>query len=214
MTKAETLDTLLDSAIECFSKHGYDGASLREIARNASVTLSTIHFYFPSKAELYTAARRYAWGQIDDERHSLLTGIEGQSEHVTLEDLIHCLALPVVRRALSPDERDRALVFVVRSNMTFASSSETGSMFHLADRTANRWVDGIVACCPGLSREDAFWAFSYMISAIYSWQLVDHRYEHIIGAEPERSIEAVSRDIVAFCGGGIRSMENIRTPAS
>lgn len=212
MTKAETLDTLLDSAIECFSKFGYQGASLREIARNASVTLSTIHFYFASKAELYTAARRYAWGQIDDERHALLSEVEERARGVTLEELVHCLAIPVVRRALSPDPRDRALVFVVRSNMTFASSSETGSMFHLADRTAGRWVDGIIACCPSLSREDAFWAFSYMISAVYSWQLVDHRYDHMIGAECGRSIDAVCQDIVAFCSGGVREIENQRRP--
>mgnify|MGYP002784821489 CR=1 FL=1 len=210
MTKAETLDMLLDSAIECFSKFGYQGASLREIARNASVTLSTIHFYFASKAELYTAARRYAWGQIDDERHALLSDAEGRSGDVSLEQLVYCLANPVVRRALSPEPRDRALVFVIRSNMTFASSSETGSMFHLADRTASRWVDGIIACCPGLSREDGFWAFSYMISAVYSWQLVDHRYDHMIGAERGRSIDTVCKDIVAFCSGGIREIEKKR----
>jgi AcrR family transcriptional regulator len=61
MSKAETIDALMESAIHCFSQHGYEGAALRDIAAEAGVPLSTIHMYFGSKAELYTAIERKAW---------------------------------------------------------------------------------------------------------------------------------------------------------
>lgn len=44
---------ILESAVTRFSGHGLDGASIREIARDADVSLAMVHHYFGSKDELY-----------------------------------------------------------------------------------------------------------------------------------------------------------------
>jgi AcrR family transcriptional regulator len=51
----ETRQRLLDAASALFSEHGFDGASVREIARSASVSVATVHHYYGNKAGLYGA---------------------------------------------------------------------------------------------------------------------------------------------------------------
>lgn len=57
-TKTRQLDTkkrLLKAALDIFSKHGYDAATTRSIAKKAGVNESLIHRYFDSKHGLFLA---------------------------------------------------------------------------------------------------------------------------------------------------------------
>jgi AcrR family transcriptional regulator len=45
-------DRIIETAEELFSKHGFDGTSIREIAKQADVNLAMINYYFDSKKGL------------------------------------------------------------------------------------------------------------------------------------------------------------------
>lgn len=49
----ETWQRILDSAEALFSKGGYDGASTREIAKAAGVSINTLHYHCGGKKNLY-----------------------------------------------------------------------------------------------------------------------------------------------------------------
>lgn len=51
-----TREAILRSALGAFSRHGYDGIGVREIARKAGVTAVLVNRYFGSKEELFAAA--------------------------------------------------------------------------------------------------------------------------------------------------------------
>ncbi|MEV0057369.1 TetR/AcrR family transcriptional regulator [Saccharopolyspora shandongensis] len=51
---AATRQAILDSAITAFTRHGYDGVGLREIAAAAGVTAILVNRYFGSKEALFT----------------------------------------------------------------------------------------------------------------------------------------------------------------
>ncbi|MFC3455077.1 TetR family transcriptional regulator [Amycolatopsis speibonae] len=51
---AATRQAILDSAITAFTRHGYDGVGLREIAAEAGVTAILVNRYFGSKEALFT----------------------------------------------------------------------------------------------------------------------------------------------------------------
>lgn len=208
MSKAETLNSLMESAIHVFSRDGYEGASLREIARNANVPLSTIHFYFRSKSDLFAEVGRQAWIEIDQERSAHLEqAMSANANQPTLDMLVYALAYPVVRRALSKSRRDLAQLYILRSHTSHLEPGISDHMLKVADRSMGRWIDPMQQCCPELGREDMIWAFSFVIGAIYSWQLIDHRYDSMMGADVvERSIAEVTSDIVAFCARGIEAM--------
>jgi AcrR family transcriptional regulator len=49
----DALTRILDSAETLFAQQGYDGASTREIAAMAGVSIQTLHYHCGSKSELY-----------------------------------------------------------------------------------------------------------------------------------------------------------------
>jgi AcrR family transcriptional regulator len=53
---AATREAILQSAVIAFTRHGYDGVGVREIAQSAGVTAMLVNRYFGSKEELFTEA--------------------------------------------------------------------------------------------------------------------------------------------------------------
>lgn len=64
LSKQVTQDRIIDAAIHVFSESGYDGASLRTIARRADVNEVTLFRYFPRKLDLFVAAIQAAACEI------------------------------------------------------------------------------------------------------------------------------------------------------
>ncbi len=60
----DTRAALLSAAARAFSRRGYDGASISEIASDAGLTSGAIYAHFASKAELFVATLR-AYGERD-----------------------------------------------------------------------------------------------------------------------------------------------------
>lgn len=58
---AATRDAILHSALAAFSRNGYDGIGVREIAQAAGVTAVLVNRYFGSKEELFGAAVEMAF---------------------------------------------------------------------------------------------------------------------------------------------------------
>lgn len=52
----DTRARILDAARQAFGEHGFDGATLRDVATRASVDPALIHHYFGSKQRLFVAA--------------------------------------------------------------------------------------------------------------------------------------------------------------
>jgi AcrR family transcriptional regulator len=50
-----TRERLLDTALRLFRKHGFDGTTMRDIARAAQVSVGAAYYYFPSKEALVHA---------------------------------------------------------------------------------------------------------------------------------------------------------------
>lgn len=53
---AATREAILHSAVIAFTRHGYDGVGVREIAQSAGVTAMLVNRYFGSKEQLFTEA--------------------------------------------------------------------------------------------------------------------------------------------------------------
>ena len=55
LSGSERRRAILDAGMRVFAKHGYERASMREIARSAGITTPVIYDHFPSKCELQIA---------------------------------------------------------------------------------------------------------------------------------------------------------------
>ncbi|MGZ0217615.1 MAG: TetR family transcriptional regulator [Acidimicrobiales bacterium] len=65
---AERRVQLLDVAMTVFSEHGYHGASMNDVAKQAGVTKPVLYQHFPSKQDLYLEL-------VDDVSHRLGTAV-------------------------------------------------------------------------------------------------------------------------------------------
>jgi len=59
-----TRDAILETAIDCFARAGYEGTSMSAVARSAGVTQPLMHYYFASKDDLWRAAIGMAFSEM------------------------------------------------------------------------------------------------------------------------------------------------------
>jgi AcrR family transcriptional regulator len=76
---------ILQSALQLFSDHGIDGASIREVAKGAGVSLAMVHHYFGSKDDLHRAVIDSMYAELATMREMLVSAIAGSE---SIDDLI------------------------------------------------------------------------------------------------------------------------------
>lgn len=93
-----TREAILNAATRSAQAHGYGGLNFRDLAKEVGIKAASIHYYFPSKADLGAAvARRY--------RENAATALEALSDETP--DPIACLRCypDTFRTALENDNR-------------------------------------------------------------------------------------------------------------
>lgn len=204
-SKTDSLMRLERSALLQFSKKGYDGTSLRDIADAAGLQLSLIDRHFGSKAELFQEIHTRVWRALNAERAEILTRLKGAKGCAfSLEDIILAFVSPVVSLALESPE-GTASVRLVREARTLMFHRD---LEHSSERNAIRqmWIDALMATRPTLSACDAVWAFALVVKATYSNQLLDNWLNHMMPNGPEATVDEITRKIVTFCTGGVDAL--------
>lgn len=94
-TRDGTPSAILDAAYRCLVRHGYGSVSMRQIAREAGVALSQLHYYFRSKEQLlFEVMRRTTEEHVQE--------VAGWLAQLTPERRLHGL-LWMVRARLRED---------------------------------------------------------------------------------------------------------------
>lgn len=63
---------ILAAARKVFGEHGYEGATLDEVAREAEFAKGTIYSYFDSKADLFAALAEYEFDEVEGNINEVL----------------------------------------------------------------------------------------------------------------------------------------------
>jgi AcrR family transcriptional regulator len=95
---SETRERILSAALEAFSEKGFDGATTREIAARADVTLGLLQYYFGSKTSLWRAAVELAFAEMRTGLESILEASGPADERERLRLLVRAHVRFVARR--------------------------------------------------------------------------------------------------------------------
>lgn len=102
----DTRDALLDTAIETFSRKGYDGASVRQIEELAGVNRGLVAYHFGDKAELW----RLAAQRLFDGVRQALTAVVDDSTVSGKHSLAKAIARAFIQHSAQQPALNRLMI--------------------------------------------------------------------------------------------------------
>ncbi len=162
----ETRDAILNAAEDLFSKHGFYGVTIREVAREAGVDTALVHYYFGAKKELFDAVfirRAEVW---NSERVAAVDRYaEAAGEAMTLEGLFEAFLRPPFQWSLKggPGWKHYAAL-VAQTNANPAFGGET--MARYFDPAILRLLELVKRLLPQGRDEDLYWAWHNLSGAL------------------------------------------------
>ncbi len=99
-------ESLIRNASPLFAKSGYEGTTIRQIARQCGITEAAIYKHFVSKEALYEAVI-----QNKSRRHEITEFLAGKQGQGDIEDLLRTIAEHILATSREDPELMRMLLF-------------------------------------------------------------------------------------------------------
>ncbi|MFN8544342.1 MAG: TetR/AcrR family transcriptional regulator [Candidatus Binatia bacterium] len=166
-----TRERVIAAAVDIFARSGLAGASVRDIARQARIRVSTLYHYFPSKEALYREVQERAHDEIRERMLSVLG--EGSDLRAT--------ASAAIGGAFDFYLANRAY-----AQLGYRVGLENGALGD-DQRVTERWlglVEGVLrpAVLKGLMKGVDPVLFMVTVDALLHWHIVnDCLYRHLLG---------------------------------
>ena len=161
----DTRETLIEAALACFAKYGYEATSIRQIAAEAGKNSSLISYYFKSKEGLYREVFREVLNRLGTESAAPASAApeatKGEDARTRLRELIRRFLREVEAHLASVDPLQDAAVRLFLSEM----NAPKNEVRDLIQERMEPWARGLRACIrgirPDLSPADVdFWGIT------------------------------------------------------
>lgn len=208
MSETSSSHAILDAAERIFALHGFDGASMRQIASEAGVAQALLHYHFGTKEKLFEAMFARRSNSINAARGAHLDrlfGPDGQG-HPSLADLIEALFRPTV--AFGHEGRAGNLFSRVLATTANADDERSRALISAHyDDTAQRFVGAFRRVVPGLTQSEAVWAYMFAIGVGMTMMAATGRAGRLSeGVCNDNDVDAVMARIIPFVTGGIEAL--------
>ncbi len=194
---------ILDAAEELLSMRGYDGVSMREIAKKAQVSLGSVTYYFETKESLLAAIYDRYTQPMNQRRMDLL------AEAMRISDQREKL-LAIVRAYIIPtfsskadDISGGARFTRIRAMLSMQGHQETKKIIAgQFDVTTKAFLDAFVECFPQADRTSIVWRSHFLLGSLYYTLVNGERIDRLTegaasSADHDRAIEELSHTFAA-----------------
>jgi AcrR family transcriptional regulator len=204
---ADTRESILDAAEDLFSKHGFYGVTIREVAREAGVDTALVHYYFGAKRALFDAVflrRAEVWNS--DRVNAINRYAEAAGADMTLEGLLAAFLHSPFEWALKGGpgwKHYAALVAQTNANPMFGGEIMT----RYFDPTARRLIELIKRVLPEAREEDLYWGYHNLSGALTLTLGETGRLDRLSGGLCRSGdLETAGEYMVRFAAAGFRSI--------
>lgn len=106
-TRGATSDRLLDAAEQLFAERGFEGASMRALARSARASLSSTNYHFGTKEALLEAVLRRRVGPLNTLRLERLARAReaARGEPIPIDAILDAYIVPLFERSAASREQ-------------------------------------------------------------------------------------------------------------
>ena len=182
----ESREHILATARRLFAEHGFDGTSLRQVAREASVDPAMIHHFFKGKDELFAVSVA-----LPADPAQVLEGVDQHDPEHRAEAIVRA----VLKLWESPAQH--SLVAFIRG--TIGSKAKTLLLREVVTRTV---ISRIMAGVPGPPEEVALRG-NLVATQVVGVMLVRYvvRLEPLASAAPEEVVRLVAPNVQRYLTG-------------
>ncbi len=143
-------DRLLDAAEELFCEHGFEGASIRDIAASADCNIASVNYYFGGKEKLYEEVWRRHLIPMRDARIVSVNKVMSQSDgKPQLEELLKAFADAFIGQMVDDNKSRQLGILMARE---WIDRRLPANMFFddVIKPTMSAMHKALVETCPGL----------------------------------------------------------------
>jgi len=196
-----TKQRILDSAEALFARHGFAGASLRQVTASANVNLAAVNYHFGSKENLINEVFRRRLDDLNSQRQQALQAVTARPGY-TLEDVLDAFVRPAL--ALSQDNKGGA-GFVRVLARAYAEHNEQLRKF-LHDNygpALKEFAAAFARLLPHLDKQELYWRLD-IVSGALTYAMADFGMIKRRGISEQQHRDLSAEHLIKFAAAGLR----------
>jgi len=196
-----TKQRILGAAEELFARHGFAGASLRQVTSAAQVNLAAVNYHFGSKENLINEVFRRRLDDLNAQRMAALTAARSKPDYA-LEDTLEAFIRPAL--TLSGDRGGASFVRVLAR--AYAEQNERLRKF-LHDNYSHflkEFASDIALFLPGLDKQEVYWRMD-IVSGALTYAMADFGVIKRRGSSEEQHRDLAALHLIRFAAAGLRA---------
>ena len=205
-TSKRVRERLLDSAEELFCEHGFEGASIRDIAASAECNIASVNYYFGGKEKLYQEVWRRHLILMRVARLASIDKVMSQDEGVPrLEDLLLSYANAFIEPLVGENRRGW---FIKLMSREMIDRHLPPNMFveEMIIPVMTALQEALVKTCPGLEESKARLVILSVVGQLIHTVGAETMFEQTNSPDiPKFELTEVVNHIVKFSAAGIRA---------
>jgi len=206
--KTSRRERILDAAEELFAVHGYDGVTLRRIAKRAEVDVALASYHFGRKLDLFQAVFERRAALLNQNRREALhrcqaeAGVAGPS----VEQIIEAFLRPLELAQETGDSGWRhylALVAYINNSPYWGPKM----MSQLFDSLVQEFIAALTTALPGARREAIYWCYHNLSGALTLTLAQTGRIDNLSGGLCQSAdFQAAYDHMIPFIAAGFRQV--------
>ena len=204
---SDTRERILNAAEDHFSRHGFWGVTIREVAEQAKVDTALLHYYFDTKRGLFDAVFARRAEIMNKERiDSIDTYEKSAGAAITVEGVIDSFLKPTLVRAAQGDSQWHSyFALVAQVNNTPAWGGET--MGRTFDAVIHRLIAALRKALPDADEKDLYWSYHFLSGALTLTLSQTGRVDRLSGGLCKSSdFAAIHARMVPFIASGFERL--------
>jgi len=196
-----TKQRILDSAEALFARHGFAGASLRQVTASANVNLAAVNYHFGSKENLINEVFRRRLDDLNSQRQQALQVVTARPGY-TLEDVLDAFVRPAL--ALSQDNKGGA-GFVRVLARAYAEHNEQLRKF-LHDNygpALKEFAAAFARLLPHLDKQELYWRLD-IVSGALTYAMADFGMIKRRGISEQQHRDLSAEHLIKFAAAGLQ----------
>jgi AcrR family transcriptional regulator len=201
---ADTAALILDVAEDLFARHGYNGASIRDITSASGTNLGAVTYHFGTKESLLTAILERGAAALNRKRTERFTLLEQAGRPPSAEAVLRAFIEPTYELLDTPS----GIRFLRIQNDISAERTDVPSDILAAhyDVVARHFMRLLATVAPHLSSDALAWNFQFILGALLHTLTQPHRFPvHQPGEDVRACRHREMDELVRFLAQALRA---------